>query len=67
MAGYEARLAGLETETEQQKEEISRLAGIVAGLTGFESEVRDMKQKMSSISEVYDDLQEKMHDVDKSM
>ena len=33
----------------------------------FEAEVKEMKAKMESISDVYGDLQEKMHDVDKAM
>ena len=33
----------------------------------FEAEVKSIKAKMDSISGVYDDLNEKMHDVDKTM
>ena len=33
----------------------------------FEAEVKSIKAKMESISGVYDDLNEKMHDVDKTM
>jgi hypothetical protein len=33
----------------------------------FESEVKQIRLQMESISGVYDDLNEKMHDVDKSM
>ncbi|XP_023327225.1 uncharacterized protein LOC111700521 [Eurytemora carolleeae] len=36
-------------------------------MAGFESEVKAIRLKMDSISGVYDDLNEKMHDVDKSI
>ena len=33
----------------------------------FESEMKEIKYKMESMVDVYENLQEKMHDVDKTM
>ena len=43
------------------------LSHIQRKLFRFESEVRTMKLQMDNITGVYDDLNEKMHDVDKTM
>ena len=36
-------------------------------LISFEADMRQMKLKMDSMADVYENLQEKMHDVDKTM
>ena len=37
------------------------------GSFSFESEMKEIKFKMQSMADVYENLQEKMHDVDKTM
>jgi len=64
---YEDKIDCLEKDVAAHKEEISGLKSTVSGMTGFEAEVKEMKAKMESISDVYGDLQEKMHDVDKAI
>ena len=36
-------------------------------IVSFEEEVKTMRTKMEAMTDVYDNLQEKMHDVDKTM
>ena len=36
-------------------------------IVSFEEEVKSMRAKMDAMTDVYDNLQEKMHDVDKTM
>ena len=36
-------------------------------IVSFEEEVKTMRAKMEAMTDVYDNLQEKMHDVDKTM
>ena len=36
-------------------------------IISFEEEVKTMRVKMDAMTDVYDNLQEKMHDVDKTM
>ena len=40
---------------------------LIQMLFSFEEEVKTMRTKMEAMTDVYDNLQEKMHDVDKTM
>lgn len=64
---YEEKIETLEREVSDQKEDIARLKSIVDGMANFEEEVKTMRAKMDAMADVYDDLQTKMHDVDKTI
>ena len=52
---------------EWPSKDIRQFRFLIQNIVSFEEEVKTMRAKMEAMAGVYDNLQEKMHDVDKSM
>lgn len=63
---YEDKIAHLEKTVKSHRSEIDNLKNLVKNLDGVEEKLLGITTKMDAITGVYDDLHEKMHEIDKT-
>eukprot|EP00095_Tigriopus_kingsejongensis_P005625 maker-scaffold335_size202896-snap-gene-1.20 protein:Tk05625 transcript:maker-scaffold335_size202896-snap-gene-1.20-mRNA-1 annotation:"sporulation-specific protein 15-like" len=63
---YEEKIVNLEKTVKSHRSEIDGLKDLVKNLDGMEDKLIGITTKMDAITGVYDDLHEKMHEIDKT-